>query len=380
MKLLLLLAASIAYAQSVAMPGPGLGRSLWPNGYTYRRSITIDHTKVPNSNQADFPVLVCFNATGCTSAAGLNQSGGGAHVVNTVSSTVPYTHTICADCIITDEDGSTVLDFEIERYVASTGELWAWVRIGTLRTASDYVLYLYYGKPSVTTDQSNPHGVWNSAYKGVWHLPDGGTLASPSPDSTTAANSATLNFAPTVTTGKIDGAGIFAASSTQSMSGSLSNVGLPVTISAWVRPFTGGTGTFDTVFSHNTAATNNGYRITIYDGGTHPALTFGGVAAYTFTNYSPSNNVTYYYAVTVSGNSGTAKGYLAAAGASMGASQSVSVGTMSGTPNVFSVGAIDWGWVDEVRISNVVRSADWITTEFNNQDSPTTFYTVGAEQ
>ena len=28
------------------------------NGYTYRRPITVDHTKVPNSNQTDFTVAV----------------------------------------------------------------------------------------------------------------------------------------------------------------------------------------------------------------------------------------------------------------------------------------------------------------------------------
>ncbi len=38
------------------------------------------------------------------------------------------------------------------------------------------------------------------------------------------------------------------------------------------------------------------------------------------------------------------------------------------------------GLVDEVRISNVARSADWITTEYNNQSAPASFYTVGSEE
>jgi outer membrane protein assembly factor BamB len=43
-------------------------------------------------------------------------------------------------------------------------------------------------------------------------------------------------------------------------------------------------------------------------------------------------------------------------------------------------GLID-GLIDEVRISNVARSAAWITTEYNNQSSPATFYSsVGGEQ
>ena len=37
------------------------------------------------------------------------------------------------------------------------------------------------------------------------------------------------------------------------------------------------------------------------------------------------------------------------------------------------------GSLDEVRISNTVRSADWIATEYNNQSSPSAFYTIGLQ-
>ena len=36
--------------------------------------------------------------------------------------------------------------------------------------------------------------------------------------------------------------------------------------------------------------------------------------------------------------------------------------------------------LDEVRVSNIARSAGWILTEYRNQNAPATFYTVGAEQ
>src|SRR6267142_3045725 len=36
------------------------------------------------------------------------------------------------------------------------------------------------------------------------------------------------------------------------------------------------------------------------------------------------------------------------------------------------------GSIDEVRISNSARSADWIATEYKNQSSPSTFYSVGS--
>ena len=38
------------------------------------------------------------------------------------------------------------------------------------------------------------------------------------------------------------------------------------------------------------------------------------------------------------------------------------------------------GWMDEVRVSSVARTADWIATEYNNQYSPSAFYNIGPEQ
>lgn len=38
------------------------------------------------------------------------------------------------------------------------------------------------------------------------------------------------------------------------------------------------------------------------------------------------------------------------------------------------------GIIDEVRISNAEKSANWITTEYNNQNDPATFWSIGAEE
>ena len=35
------------------------------------------------------------------------------------------------------------------------------------------------------------------------------------------------------------------------------------------------------------------------------------------------------------------------------------------------------GALDEVRISDVERSAEWVSTEYNNQSNPACFYSVG---
>ena len=65
------------------------------------------------------------------------------------------------------------LDHEIERYVNTTGELVAWVRIPAVNTTgagSDTVIYMYYGNSTVTSPTENPTGVWDANYVGVWHL------------------------------------------------------------------------------------------------------------------------------------------------------------------------------------------------------------------
>jgi hypothetical protein len=43
--------------------------------------------------------------------------------------------------------------------------------------------------------------------------------------------------------------------------------------------------------------------------------------------------------------------------------------------SVMAVGSV----VDEARVSNIARSADWISTEYNNQSSPNTFYTISGQ-
>jgi hypothetical protein len=38
------------------------------------------------------------------------------------------------------------------------------------------------------------------------------------------------------------------------------------------------------------------------------------------------------------------------------------------------------GTIDEVRILNSARSISWITTEYNNQNSPATFHYLGNQE
>src|SRR5687768_9845668 len=51
----------------------------WANGYSYRRTITIDRTKVPNTDQTNFPMLITgtfsYLATAANGGNVQNSSG-----------------------------------------------------------------------------------------------------------------------------------------------------------------------------------------------------------------------------------------------------------------------------------------------------------------
>src|SRR5690242_3758617 len=124
-------------------------------GYAYRRTITIDHTKVPNTDQSNFPVLI----SGTYSYLATVANGGNVQNANGY------------DVIFTSDTGcASKLDHEVETYTPTNGAVNYWVRIPTLSHTTDTTIYLCYGNASVTTDQSNKTGVWDANYKGVWHL------------------------------------------------------------------------------------------------------------------------------------------------------------------------------------------------------------------
>src|SRR5260370_21119231 len=166
----------------------------WANGCLNRRAITIDHTKVPNTDQANFPVLI----SGTYSYLATTANGG--NVVNANGYDILFA---------SDANGVNPLPFEQESYNPATGAIVYWVKLPTVSHTADTVFYLFYGNSSISADQSNKTVVWDTNYKGVWHLPNGSTLTSN--DSTSNGNSRTVTGA-TATSGRMDGAASFRAS------------------------------------------------------------------------------------------------------------------------------------------------------------------------
>jgi hypothetical protein len=361
-------------------PGPAsgaffksLGSQETQTKYNYRRQITIDHTKVGAScsgGLTDFPVLINI-----TSDNNLKTVANGGHVANSNG----------YDILFRASDGVTQLDHEIERYDGAAGTLVAWVRVPTLSNAADSVIYMYYGNSNITSPTQNPNGVWDSNYVVVQHM--NGSSYTALDDSTSNHNDVTYQSGTPAyqQTGKI-GYGVSfngidgAVEAPDSTSLDITN---QVTVSAWINPTAIGQWNRFVAKSH----TGNVLPWTMYgllfDDANHlrGEIASGGVqngangstpvptGAWTYATfvYDHTNLRLYFNGV--------------ADGTPVGLTSNIDTNAMPLSIARSGYASDNFnGLIDEVRISKTARSACWIQTEYNNQSSPSTFYTIGTEQ
>jgi RHS repeat-associated protein len=336
------------------------------NGYSYQRAITIDHTKVPNTDQVNFPFL--FNTTDPTLATTTNSG----HVTSPNGYDIIFT---------SDPAGQNILNYEMEEYNPTTGQVIAWVRIPTLSHTTDTVIYVFYGNPVITSSQQNPTGVWDSHYGGVWHLGGSGTVQSLA-DSTANANTATVIGSVSETPGEIGNSAVLSGGSNYISAGNNPSV-LPThtgTFSIWVNY---------NAFTYWTAPMGNGSNASDTNGALFWNRTSGQIdfevdGAGGVDRAVGSNLVTgqwYYLTGTWDGSTvnlyedGTLVGSTAqTTDANPQYPLNLGIdGALSGNGDNFE------GSLDEARVSGIARSADWIATEYSNQSSPSAFYAFSLE-
>ena len=325
-----------------------------PPGNTCHRQMTIDHTKVP-STQSNFTVLVSV-----TDPA-LKTLANGGHVANANGFDIGF---------YADSGGTAKLKWEVEKYNGITGNLIAWVKIPSVSSTTDTPFYLFYGDPSITTNQSDPLNTWDSNFKAVYHLGNGTTLTAT--DSTSGNNGALVNN-PAAIAGKINGAAHFVSASNQTIN--LANPGnFPITtawtMETWVKPATDGNvalfwGQTSNNGPHMVLPGNNTWRLGFW-GGANVNGTGVDISAFHHIvgTFDGSNLRLYKDGSLIAGPT--------AASPTTSSSSGATIGSVAGV--------FDWnGDMDEVRISSVARSVDWIATEYSNQNSPGTFITMGSE-
>jgi hypothetical protein len=313
----------------------------WNIGWHYRKTITIDHTKVPSA-LSNFPVLIDTIDPDLASHA---QTDGD-------------------DIVFTDSLGNQ-LNHEIESFDSINDHLVAWVSVPMLSPTEDTILYMYYGN-AYCGSQQNPVGVWDPNFLAVYHL---GEKSGNVTDSTINHKDA---VATQVTTYEASGKMGYA----MEFGGSNDFVELPqvcstetrFTFSAWINAsvgaryfisqWTNNKGAFLQVYGNTVEFYINGLRVA-----TNPITL----------------NEWHYVVGTFDGT--TARMYVDG-GAPSGKTASSPSWPSQG---MFLADRSDHfrkykGFLDEVRVSNVARSASWITTEYNNQYDPSSFYSMGVER
>jgi hypothetical protein len=339
--------------------------------WLYRKAVTIDHTKV-GASLSNFPFLVSITDAGLATYA---QSSGN-------------------DILFTASDGTTKLNHQIESYTSGTGALVAWVNVPSVSNTVDTVIYLYYGN-GAAANQQNATAVWDANYTDVWHLSEGPTGTAPQfKDSTSSPNNGTAQGsipAGAQVAGAIDGS--ITLNGTANYISTTNQLTVPNTdtISAWFKTTTASGAKIIGFESNQTGAASANYDRMLWVG-TDGKLRFGMFDG-TLRIVASSTTVTdgaWHYAVGVEDNTAhTVTLYVdgsAVAAISTGTTPQSYTGwwrigsymMYSGWTN--SAAGYFPGGVDEARISTVVRSAGWISTEYNNQHSPSTFASLGTAQ
>lgn len=346
----------------------------YPTGYTKYQEITIDHTKV-DADLTDYIVYVDL----------ANLVKAGADIFDTC-------RTDGGDIRATKSDGTTQLPCEVVTIdtTAKTGELHIKFT-GTLSGSTNTIIRIYYNGTDTAlaaTDTYGRNNVWASNYDLVHHFQDVTANA-------VNGNSPVSNTFSYATTGKF-GKGVNQTDgSTRGMDWDTS---VPMntstmTVSSWFKS--------DEAFSQE----NGNMIIFSYSRPSSPferfvlSMSMGGVTAdrgkmsialrnsstlYTAQGSVQYNDGLWHLAHGVYNGStlkifvdGVERLSISAAAGTVGAGFKTTLGTN------WDEAASDV-WVDdydEVRATDSLALAStWISTEYNNQNSPSTFYTVSDEQ
>ena len=322
--------------------------SSWANAV----QITVVHAQV-GANQTNFPCYVDLSILPAGFFTGVRTDGG--------------------DIRITQSDGTTEVAREIVAIntTSKTGEVH--FNAPSLSSTADTSFYIYFNNPSATAYAANAtygkYNVWDSNYKSVYHFNGN------SNDSTSNQNNGTDT---SVTYGasyaKLNGGqGANFNGTSSKITRTYANIGTTISVDTWFNLASLTTteayiSFMSTLFQAASGATPLYYYPDTSGGSNGPST-------------SPTVNLStfYHWAITITGT--TQNFYFN--GAQQGTANTTATNSVNTVNNsTETIGA--WGsgryWsgsLDELRISSVTRALSWYSTQYNNQNSPSTFYTVG---
>ena len=348
--------------------------------FSKRKQITLHASKVIGASPLiDFPVMIELNGSQFQEIE--NDIGPNGYDIEFRAS-----------------DETTPLTHEIEIYDESNDLLVAWVKISSLSTASDTVIYMYYGDSAITSPTHNPPGVWNSTFGAVWHLKEDPALAGSGGirDSTGNNNHGTDNGGmnsgsqiggPAGNALSFDGIDDYLAVPN---SGSIDFGDENFTISFWIKGIDAEVPNQKRLLEKGTSSggCGAGKRYEIYASGDWDfKFTIDDNSVKTEKTFSQSDilNGSWHYAQFIR-DAGSDRFKIYIDGSYFSEKTGVATSNISNGCDLYianqhnNSGRQPKVSYDEFRIINTVHPDAWIQTEFNNQDSPSTFYTVGIEE
>lgn len=365
----------------------------FPTGWSRRQAIAIQSSAVSGSGTlSDFPVLITrdhlddevVDPSGSNAA----QSDGG---------DVRFS---------SDEDGNTQLPCEIVNWehdsvsAAGDADIEAWVKVDVSGTA-DTTIYVWYDTASsdsqpAVTDTFGRNAVW-SDYEFVYHMNEDPSGTAPQlADST--GNGHDLTSAGSMVTGDLV-AGVFggkawrfddASSQYAAKAGSLTlGATDDMSLQCWGKAdhaaLVGGA---VSVFGD---ATDKIAEICWNSAGANKAAEgIAGKAADLIKSVTEPGTVWTKFDLTVDESASLDKTFYANGAEENSGAQNrtdwpdditdIAVGARYGVDNDGTLAGFFSGDIDEVRMRMALLSADWIATEFANQDDPATFATAGTPE
>jgi hypothetical protein len=339
----------------------------FPNGFAQCKAVTTSASMVSGTaDLVNYPLTVVLTDNDLRTVA----NGG---LVNSSSAFDIGFYTNCSD-------GATPLKWEIESYSPISGSIVAHVLRPVLSHTTNDSIGMFYGG-AFSSLQSLPSAVWDANFKGVYHLGDGTTL-SPSDSTANGMGNGTVVNSVAAGAGKIGGGGLFVSASSRYINLANTNTHLTtITVEAWIN------GSSFPAFVREIVSKG-------YDGKTAWELNVGefGAGKVEWSSYDGSKHGVTASAATLSTGTwnhivGTYDGshWILYINGSQDSSVADAVGPQISEQKIY-IGAVDVaeikgafdGAIDEVRISNVARNADWILTEYRNQSAPATYISLGA--
>jgi len=353
--------------------------------YSYYRSIVIDNTKVSGSGNIS-NYIYTFNSTN----ASFKTSGNGGKLQNSNG----------YDFAFFSDSGLTIqLDHHVLKYVATTGEIVAKVRIPTLLYSSDTTIYIGYGDSGISSSQESIASVYASGYKAYYNFDPGFSGSDYLLDATSNNNDLTNSGTDIVdgTVGK--GRDFVKANSDYAYAADSAELDIVTSISfrMWLNPDDATPATNMEIFSKGRESgggsgpylwrVDSGGTITFYfyNSGTVNGLVSDtvplsdGVAAHIYFqhDYAGSSSDT---KLLVNGSvvscSETPWSSDFFNNTPTATSERLQIGALftAGTPNYFLDGILD-----DFFLYEGLLTSDWAITDYNNTNSPSTFYTLGSE-